>query len=327
MKAALHFHAWLLRAVCLLLAASVNLAAVADDASPFPAASPANQTRSTGESERAFRVELPDGVTIELVGVCESPIRSDGWWRPDGVPMPKAPEGEAKDYVGYEPNSIARAFALDVVTDGTANVLGPGPGPDEDWYSQSSGASIKRQAAGKVLEKRQIVAKLPPKARTTVAVAYAGGPWKTVATASKRGTGAAGVRPKGGVVWDYASDEHGAARIAAAYNVGDDIPRIVAIDEQNQEHMSQPRGDASANGVHLLSARFPGLPLARVREFCFQTRTFNHHVEFRNVSLHRGQKSPVQIFLDGRRYAPTPGSLPDDTDAGTKRPPGVNKVP
>jgi hypothetical protein len=327
MKAALHFHAWLLRAACLLSAASASVAFAAEDASPPVAASSANQTRSSGGSERVFRVELPDGATIELVGVCESPIRSDGWWRPDGVPMPKAPEGEAKDYVGYEPDSIARAFALDIVTDGTANVLGPSPAPGHDWHGQSAGAPIKRRVAGKIVEKRQIVAKLPPNARTTIAVDYAGGAWKTVATATKRGTGGMGVPPKGGVVWDYASDENASARIAAAYDVGDEIPRIVAVDEQNQEHASQPRGEASVNGVHLLSARFPGLPLARVREFRFQTRTFNHHVEFRNVSLHRGQKSPVQIFLDGRRYLPTTGSSSGDADADTKRPPGVKKLP
>jgi hypothetical protein len=326
MKAPLHLHAWLMRAACLIWAASATVTVAAQDASP-PAASPENRPRSPEGSDHAFRVELPDGATIELVGVSEFPTASGSWWRPDGVPLPKAPEGEAKEWGADERNAMARAFALDVVADATANVAGPGPGPGEDWYRQSSGGPIKRQVAGKILEKRQIVARLPPNARTTIAVAYAGGPWKTVATASKRGTGAAGVRPKGGVVWDYASDEHGAARIAAAYNVGDDIPRIVAIDEQNQEHASQPRGGSSVNGVQLLSARFPGLPLARVREFRFQTRTFNHHVEFRNVSLHRGQKSPVQIFLDGRRYVPTTGSSPGDTDAATKRPPGLKKVP
>jgi hypothetical protein len=64
-----------------------------------------------------------------------------------------------------------------------------------------------------------------------------------------------------------------------------------------------------------------------MREFRFQTRTFNHHVEFRNVSLHRGQKSPVQIILDGPRYVPTTGASPGDAEAGTKPSAGVKKVP
>jgi hypothetical protein len=320
MKAPLHFHAWLIRAACLLPAALASAVVAAEDVSP------ANQPRSASASDRAFRVELPDGATIELVGVCESPTRSDGWWRPDGVPFPKAPEGEAKDYVGYEPDSIARAIALDIVTDGTANVLGPGPAPGHDWHGQSSGAPIKRRVAGKIVEKGQIVAKLPPNARTTIVVDYAGGPWTTVARAPRQGAGGTGVPSKWGVVWDRASDENGAARIAAAYDV-QGIPRIVAVDEQNQEHASERGGGGGVGKVSLLSARFPGLPLARVREFRFQTRTFNHHVEFRNVSLHRGQKSPVQIFLDGRRYVPTAGSWPGDAEAGTKRPPSVKKVP
>ena len=51
-------------------------------------------------------------------------------------------------------------------------------------------------------------------------------------------------------------------------------------------------------------ARFPGLPIARVREFRFQSRTFDHEIEFRYVSLHAGQKSPVRMYLDGFRYLP-----------------------
>lgn len=250
-----------------------------------------------------FRVELPDGATIELVGLNESPAGSGSWWRPDGTPLAKPPEGEAKDFVGPEADSIARAIALEIVTDGTATVSGPGPG-GPTWLGQSSGAPITKKMGGRVLEKRQIVAKLPPNARTTIVVDYAGGPWKTVAQTGRKGAGGTGQPGKWGVVWDQASDENGAARIAAAYDVGGDFSRIVAIDEENHEHLSAPRGGSSVGNASLLSARFPGLPVARVREFRFQTRPFNHHIEFRNVSVHRGQKSPVQIYLDGQRYVP-----------------------
>ncbi len=54
----------------------------------------------------------------------------------------------------------------------------------------------------------------------------------------------------------------------------------------------------------LTTAVFPRLPLARVKEFRFQTCTHHHHIEFRNVSLHAGQKNPAQIYLDGKRYVP-----------------------
>jgi hypothetical protein len=67
----------------------------------------------------------------------------------------------------------------------------------------------------------------------------------------------------------------------------------------------------SVNHVQLLSARFPRLPIARVKHFRFQTRSFNHEIEFRNVSLHRGQRTPFQIYLDGRRYFPRTASAND----------------
>jgi hypothetical protein len=37
-----------------------------------------------------FRVELPDGASVELVGVGENAAGDRGWWRPDGSPLPPA---------------------------------------------------------------------------------------------------------------------------------------------------------------------------------------------------------------------------------------------
>ena len=148
---------------------------------------------------------------------------------------------------------------------------------------------------------------MAPNLRTSMVVQYAGGPWKTLTTAKRQGIGVFVGVEHGvglGVVWDTASDENGAARIAAAYHVDEPLVRIVAVDEQNQEHESEPRPGGVANDVRLENARFPGLPIARVKEFRFQTRPFNHEIEFRHVSLHAGQKSPVQMYLDGFRYLP-----------------------
>ena len=56
MKAPLHFHAWLLRAACLVSATTVNVAVAAEDASAPLAASPANGPGSAGGSDREFFV-------------------------------------------------------------------------------------------------------------------------------------------------------------------------------------------------------------------------------------------------------------------------------
>jgi hypothetical protein len=296
---------WLLIVACTL---SSVLARAADDAS-VPASS--GQLAAEQTPGAKFRVELPDGATIELIGVSEYPTSDLGWWRPDGSPLPTPPGGNVESFGQPIPNSLVRAIALDLLTDGKADVSGPGPqGPKAEWYAQS-GRDTKEPVGKMILEKRRIVATMPPNARTTIVVRYAGGPWETVATTGPRGTGIAGVQPDGGVAWDHASDENGAARISAAYEVRDKLPRIIAVDDNNQEHLSEPRVGGSVNHVQLLSARFPRLPIARVKHFRFQTRSFNREIEFRNVSLHRGQRTPFQIYLDGRRYFPRTASAND----------------
>ena len=74
-----------------------------------------------------FRVELPDGASIELVGVSEPPPGERGWWRPDGSPLAIAPGGNGASSLQPFENSIVRRFAVYVITDGKADVHEPGP--------------------------------------------------------------------------------------------------------------------------------------------------------------------------------------------------------
>jgi hypothetical protein len=283
-------------AACLLLVVCVSTAA---------ADSPATRNNAP------YRVELPDGATVELVGVSEPPPGGGVWWRPDGSPLAIVPGGNAGSSLEPHENSIVRRFAVYLVTDGKADVNEPGPlGPDVVWYAQSSGSTTKERVGNKILEKRQFMAAMPPDSRTSIVVKYAGGPWKTVASVGPKGAASFGFEHGAGIVWDGASDEDGAARIAAAYHVEQPLTRIVALDDRGEEHESEPRMGGTANNVRLRSARFPGLPIARVKAFHFQSRTFDHEIDFRYVSLHAGQKSPVRMYLDGFRYLPkTTGAI------------------
>jgi hypothetical protein len=263
-----------------------------------------------------FRVELPDGASIELVGISEPPPGERGWWRPDGSPLAIAPGGNGVSSLQPFENSIVRRFAVYVVTDGKADVNEPGPqGPDVVWYAQSSGPTTKERVGNKLLEKRQFIAAMPPDSRTSIVVKYAGGPWKTLASVGPKGAASFGFEHGEGIVWDSASDEDGAARIAAAYHVEQPLTRIVAVDDRGEEHESEPRMGGTANNVRLQSARFPGLPIARVRAFRFQSRTFDHEIEFRYVSLHAGQKNPVRMYLDGFRYLPKTTTVIERVDS------------
>jgi len=55
-------------------------------------ASSGQSTQPAGVSDSPWRVKLPSGVTVELVGVSENPAPGvKRWWRPDGTPLAGAP--------------------------------------------------------------------------------------------------------------------------------------------------------------------------------------------------------------------------------------------
>ncbi len=110
-----------------------------------------------------------------------------------------------------------------------------------------------------------------------------------------------GPTPTDDIVWGPAAEEDGAATISAACRIHLKKGRIIAIDERGGECISRLGQCRVTGNLCLTTAVFPRLPLARVKEFRFQAHTIHHHIEFRNVSLHAGQKNPAQILLDGKR--------------------------
>ena len=55
---------------------------------------------------------------------------------------------------------------------------------------------------------------------------------------------------------------------------------------------------------HLLMAGFANTPLEKVETFLFQSRIFQS-VAFRNVSLHRGQKTNFAVHVGDEPWEPT----------------------
>lgn len=59
---------------------------------------------------------LPDGVTIELIGVSHSPFTNRPWWKPDGTPLAKSPFPTSYDYPGatIDPEDKVRTLAFKI---------------------------------------------------------------------------------------------------------------------------------------------------------------------------------------------------------------------
>lgn len=108
--------------------------------------------RSEGESERTdaqvgtaglltddkqkatkFAATLPNGVTVELIGVCEHPSEGKQWWLPDGSVLPQKPYGTIKGDRAYF-GADEKAYEFVVRLAGPADV-------DVKWKAVPDGGS------------------------------------------------------------------------------------------------------------------------------------------------------------------------------------------
>jgi hypothetical protein len=256
------------------------------------------------KAESALRVVLPDGSQIEMLAVGDVPTGEKSWWRPDGAPFEQAPTHDVHESPPVEPNTLVRAFVFRTLTDGSSFTPPISDDPNQNWWLLSSGHNEKRTSGERNREEDYFIfsAARWHDARVTIVRDYIDNRWKTVSTADQRGQTITQPLPHERVFWDKPVAESDGFRISVSCRLGVDSARIRALDNNSRLHFPEhDESKADAETTRLI-VHFFELPLASVKEFRLETRAPKHQVEFRNISLHRGQKSPVQIYLDGKPY-------------------------
>ena len=82
--------------------------------------------------------------------------------------------------------------------------------------------------------------------------------------------------------------------------------RTAAVDQASKEHLTAHSDSSYPEGAfRMLEERFH-LPLGKIKEFRLQMRPWTR-IEFRNISLHCGQKTNFGVFVDGKPYEPKAG--------------------
>ena len=307
--------------VIALTSARLEVAAGSSTPGPQPPVVPAE---TPDPNSSAFRVTLPDGAVVELVGVCEAPSANHAWWRPDGSALKEAPAGtlDKSFKVRPIPNTLLREFAFDSVIGTAAELSESRHGLDGILHLANSSSTVR--AGENARQKLRFVWQIPANPSTTVSLDYAVAPWETVTTFNRPANSifhSHKRRDGTGVVMGRPDEGKDATSIMATYDLDDlqhKIVRIVAVD--NDSHLHLPDGDLqqSLRNAHVLLASFRGLKRAQIRSFLFQTRSVQH-IEFRNVSLHPGQRTTFEIFVDGtpasrRRSAPARRAQPGAND-------------
>ena len=227
---------------------------------------------------------LPDGTTVELVGLSEHPSAGRNWWRPDGSPLDEAPQQKVDGNVYPNASETAYEFAVRLhdLPDGAAVTMKTEPGGSRTNGTGLDGLHWLATSLPNDLEECQLL------------VGVAAGPWETTAGTTGQSHSTHGTQ-LGGVMFSeaVASDGDG-----ITITVTDDIIerpcRVVAVMKDGHTVVASPIEMGQAGKARQTAAYFKKIAVDEVAEFQFQTRPWTW-VTFRNVSLKPGHETNVVV--------------------------------
>lgn len=195
-----------------------------------------------------FQAILHNGVTVELVGVCEHPSRGKKWWQPDGSQLKEAPYDRIGGNVYPHQNERAYEFAFalsNLPTELVNTIIKTKP-----WGSSAGGSSTP-QKNGKYMDNFRWLATILPSNQKScdVLCGIAAGAWETVAQSNGKGYSSQGTA-SGGVIFSKAY-EHPAndVSITIADDILDRPCRVVAITDSGGLIKPSPFQSSSARVV------------------------------------------------------------------------------
>jgi len=227
----------------------------------------------------------------------------NSWWLPDGSPLAHAPKGAVSvgDVFMVAPGSISRTFEFRFLIGQSTTLAGPtilkGLGGGRSRERSESAPSD-----GRIIVRSSLSTEVAPGSRTSLVVNYAEGEWTTTARCPAAG-GVVIQRPRGDVRFSRATGKDRGTQITVTHIAPDADLRLVALDHESRLHHAGTCEIRTLQTKIVETQTFEDLPLANVQEFRLQTRPWRR-IEFRNVSLHRGQKTNFALFLDDRPYKP-----------------------
>ncbi|HSW01038.1 MAG TPA: M56 family metallopeptidase [Sedimentisphaerales bacterium] len=247
------------------------------------------------DSHIAFKAIWGEGITAELLGVCEHPSEGKGWWRPDGSPLSEAPDvregsallrssgGEAAYEVAVRVNHRSNGGLASIgisSSDGRSTSGGV--------YDAKDGSSIYDLCwAAAILPKSQESCSVRCRVMT--------GPWETTARVSAEVLGSQRMTINGVTFCDAGDDPNEGATVTATYDFPNRRCGIRAVTTDG--HIVDATGQSSGGyaGRHQQNTvHFRGLGLAEIAEFEFRTRPWML-IEFTNVSLRPGRWTGVAV--------------------------------
>ncbi|MBM4103941.1 MAG: hypothetical protein FJ263_07805 [Planctomycetes bacterium] len=263
------------------------------------------------DSNRPFIAALPNGVTVELVGICEHPVKDKPWWRPDGRPLQDVPFDESGDRVHARNNDKVYDFAVMFrnIPNGLDAIIRAEPSSNFAGGSlycsvSKNGKDVRKKDHGKTIETMSHLAAVFDKKQVTctVKVGIAHGPWQADFEADKpkyNGTwGTSGhTEIQGGVVFGmpFEADSNTVMTVTDTVDRNQYDVRIVAVDSAGNE-INAIRTEGGGVGKAIQTTVRFEQRLDSLATFRVQTRKYQW-ITFKNVSLKPGQKTDAKIEI------------------------------
>jgi serine/threonine protein kinase len=300
-----------------------------------PTAQPAPQKASQPASQLAdstWRTTLPNGVTVELIGVSENPSDGKAWWRPDGSPLADRPYAKsngrsinARGIGDADPRaqlpfakSSGRSYTLPDQRAYELAIRAESPADEninDQWLfdppnNSAHGPSWLQENVGMALSTADVSV---PKSVSSINIKYgvAAGPWTTISSSDPKGGST-----DGKLIFAKALESDGSSTTTVTHQIDNCATRLVAATNDGRTiTASSAQGITTIKYLSQMQYTFKGLRLADVREFRFQTRPYEW-VEFKNISLQPGYATAVEV-LGGSPAAemPQPATQPTSQKA------------
>jgi beta-lactamase regulating signal transducer with metallopeptidase domain/ketosteroid isomerase-like protein len=268
----------------------------------LPMAKAAKQENAVAQkpAPKQFIAALPNGVTVELLGVCEHLSEGKQWWLPDGSPKENEPYDKIENpelqylFIGSRSGGHRREFALRLngINDNSINMR---------WRVLPSNGSLLDEKPLRdnkpVKDMKAIVASIPiENDRVRIDIGVSSGDWKTVAGgAPDRDNSFSTLDGRGS--FSNINERNGKTVLTVADSFTDFDYNVIAVDNNDGIHTPANMSPVLSS-ARLTTVTFDNLPLETIKEFQLQIRPYEW-VTFNNVSLEQGILTDVQINVEG----------------------------
>jgi RNA polymerase sigma factor (sigma-70 family) len=228
------------------------------------------------KSDRRWIRSLPNGATIEVIGVSSIPAGAHTWWQPDGTPLQPAPSDRTESNGGGDklvPKSIV------------VRVTAVPEGADLDLSIAEARGLYRgpaRRDAKDVPGLTELIGSFPAGTRTaTLRFQVASVPWRTEVTTGTSASASGGTT--GSYIFGDAIATRTGTSLAVTHNVNDMGLRVLAVDVNGQDHAGGIRASLGVTGFQQIKVEFDLSP-EKIRHFLLQTRP-NQKLEIPRIAL------------------------------------------